>query len=146
MVRKRIIRWMAGVVLIALLSFTVISNSVYQASLPRVRTQIFEATIEELLDGYGLWETLNWVPKECVFPSGSEGKVCLYRINQRAGQFARVEYCVEKIEAPVLEEREDAVLVGDLYLGLTETLVCETNLPLMDGQTVIWLNGDEPDT
>ena len=72
--------------------------------------------------------------------------MCLYRINQRAGQFARVEYCVEKIEAPVLEEREDAVLVGDLYLGLTETLVCETNLPLMDGQTVIWLNGDEPDT
>ena len=40
----------------------------------------------------------------------------------------------------MLDEREDAVLVEDLYLSYYETLVCETSLPLSNGQTVIWLN------
>lgn len=142
MVRKRIIPWIAGIVLVALFTFTLISNQVYQNSLPKVRTRIVEQEIGELLDGYGLWETLAWVPRECIFPSESEDKVCVYRIVQRPGQFSSVEYYVEKIEVPILDERDDAVLLDELYLSLTETLVCETNLPLMDGQVVVWLNGE----
>lgn len=140
MVRKRIIRWGAGVILIALLALTIISNSVYQASLPRVRTRIVEQEIGELLDGYGLWETFAWIPRECVFPGSSENTVCLYRVWPRAGQFTRTEYYAAAEEVPVLEEREDAVLVDNLYLDFYETLVCETDLPLSHGQTVVWLN------
>ena len=98
------------------------------------------AEIGELLDGYGLWETFAWIPKECVFPGSSEDTVCLYRIWQRAGQFTSMEYYAEAQEVPVLDEREDAVLVEDLYLSYYETLVCETSQPLSNGQTVIWLN------
>ena len=140
MVRKRIIRWLAGVTLLALVVCTVVSNSVYQASLPRVRTRLVEQEIGELLDGYGLWETFAWIPRECVFPGNSEDTVCLYRIWQRTGQFTSTEYYAEAQEVPVLDEREDAVLVEDLYLNYYETLVCETSLPLSNGQTVIWLN------
>ena len=52
MVRKRIIRWLAGVILLALVVCTVVSNSVYQASLPRVRTRVVEQEVGDLLDGY----------------------------------------------------------------------------------------------
>lgn len=41
----------------------------------------------------------------------------------------------------MLDRREDAVLVDELYLDFYETLICETDLPLSDGQTVVWLNG-----
>lgn len=140
MVRKRIIRWTAGVILIALLAFTVISNFIYQASLPRVRTRVVEKEIGRLLDGYGLWETLAWVPRECVFPSDKENMVCLYRVGARAGLFTQSEYFADMVETPILDEREDAVLVEDLYLSYYETLVCESSLPLQDGETIVWLN------
>lgn len=140
MVRKRIIRWMAGIILIALLVFTAISNSVYEASLPRVCTQVVEKEVGELLDGYGLWETFAWVPRECVFPGSSDNTVCVYRISQRAGQFTPTEYYAAVVESTVLDEREDAVLLNDLYLNYSETLICESSLPLSDGQTIIWLN------
>ena len=55
MVRKRIIRWLAGVILLALVVCTVVSNSVYQASLPRVRTRVVEQEVGDLLDGYGIF-------------------------------------------------------------------------------------------
>lgn len=142
MVRKRVIRWISAIILIILLVSTVISNHIYETSLPRVHTKQFEATIGELLDGYGLWETLAWVPRECIFPCDSEGKVCMYRILKRPGQFSDVEYYVEIIIAPVLEEREDAVLVDNLYLGLTETLICKTDQPLHEGETVNWIMGE----
>ncbi|MGN1028274.1 MAG: hypothetical protein ACI4P4_17935 [Faecousia sp.] len=142
MVRKRILRWMAGVILITLVALTAISNGVYKASLPRVRTRLVEQEIGGLLDGYGLWETFAWIPKECVFPGSSEDVVRVYRIETRAGQFTRVEYYADAVEVRVLDEREDAVLAEDLYLSFYETLVCETSLPLMDGQVVVWLNGE----
>ncbi len=142
MVRKRILRWMAGVILITLVALTAISNGVYKASLPRVRTRLVEQEIGGLLDGYGLWETFAWIPKECVFPGSREDMVRVYRIETRAGQFTRVEYYADAVEVRVLDEREDAVLAEDLYLSFYETLVCETSLPLMDGQVVVWLNGE----
>lgn len=140
--RKRIIRCASAVILIALVAFTVISNQVYQDSLPRVRTQMVEQEIGALLDGYGLWETFAWVPNECIFPSNNENMVCVYRIEQRAGQFTSTEYFAQAVESPVLDEREDAVLLEALYLDFYETLICETSLPLSDGQTVIWLNSE----
>lgn len=140
--RKRIIRCASAVILIALVAFTVISNQVYQDSLPRVRTQMVEQEIGALLDGYGLWETFAWVPNECIFPSNNENMVCVYRIEQRAGQFTNTEYFAQAVESPVLDEREDAVLLEALYLDFYETLICETSLPLSDGQTVIWLNNE----
>ena len=140
--RKRIIRCASAVILIALVAFTVISNQVYQDSLPRVRTQMVEQEIGALLDGYGLWETFAWVPNECIFPSNNENMVCVYRIEQRAGQFTNTEYFAQAVESPVLDEREDAVLLEALYLDFYETLICETSLPLSDGQTVIWLNSE----
>lgn len=140
MVRKRMIRWASAVILMALVAFTVISNGVYQDSLPRVRTRMVEQEIGKLLDGYGLWETLAWVPKECIFPSSNENMVCVYRIGQRAGQFTNTEYFAEAVESSILDEREDAVLLEDLYLDFYKTLICETSLPLSDGQTVAWLN------
>ena len=108
MVRKRIIRWLAGVILLALVVCTVVSNSVYQASLPRVRTRVVEQEVGDLLDGYGIWETFAWIPRECVFPGNSEDTVYLYRIWQRTGQFTSTEYYAEAQEVPVLDEREDA--------------------------------------
>ena len=141
--RKRIIRWASAAILIALVAFTVISNQVYQDSLPRVRTRMVEQEIGALLDGYGLWETLAWVPNECIFPSNNENMVCVYRIEQRAGQFTSTEYFAQAVESPVLDEREDAVLLEALYLDFYETLICETNLPVRDGQTVVWLNEGE---
>ena len=114
--RKRIIRCASAVILIALVAFTVISNQVYQDSLPRVRTQMVEQEIGALLDGYGLWETFAWVPNECIFPSNNENMVCVYRIEQRAGQFTSTEYFAQAVESPVLDEREDAVLLEELYL------------------------------
>lgn len=143
MVRKRIIRWMAGIILIALLVFTGISNSVYEASLPRVRTQVVEKEVGELLDGYGLWETFAWIPRECVFPGSSGNTVCVYRISQRAGQFTPTEYYAAVVESTVLDERENTVLLNDLYLNYSETLICESSLPLSNGQTVVWLNPEE---
>ena len=140
--RKRIIRCASAVILIALVAFTVISNQVYQDSMPRVRTQMVEQEIGALLDGYGLWETFAWVPNECIFPSNNENMVCVYRIEQRAGQFTSTEYFAQAVESPVLDEREDAVLLEALYLDFYETLICETSLPLSDGQTVIWLNSE----
>ena len=140
--RKRIIRCASAAILIALVAFTVISNQVYQDSLPRVRTQMVEQEIGALLDGYGLWETFAWVPNECIFPSNNENMVCVYRIEQRAGQFTSTEYFAQAVESPVLDEREDAVLLEALYLDFYETLICETSLPLSDGQTVIWLNSE----
>lgn len=140
--RKRIIRWASAAILIALVAFTAISNRVYQDSLPRVRTQMVEQEIGALLDGYGLWETFAWVPNECIFPSNNENMVCVYRIEQRAGQFTSTEYFAQAVESPVLDEREDAVLLEALYLDFYETLICETSLPLSDGQTVIWLNSE----
>ncbi len=142
MLRKRIIRCLGAVLLAALLAFTVISNRVYEDSLPRVRTRTVEKEIGRLLDGYGLWETFAWVPRECVFPSSSENTVCVYRIGGRIGLFTELEYYADAAELPVLDEREDAVLVEDLYLGYFETLVCESSLPLSNGQTIIWLNPD----
>lgn len=56
------------------------------------------------------------------------------RAVRRHGNYA------EAVELPVLDEREDAVLVEESYLSFYETLVCETNLPLNNGQTVVWLN------
>ena len=141
--RKRIIRWASAAILITLVAFTVISNRVYQDSLPRVRTRMVEQEIGELLDGYGLWETLAWVPKECIFSGSNENTVCLYRVWQRAGQFTSTEDYVVAEEVRVLDEREDAVLVDNLYLDFYETLVCETSLPLSNGETVIWLNGEQ---
>lgn len=140
--RKRIIQWIAGILLVTLVALTVVSNQVYQASLPQVRTQVVEQEIGELLDGYGLWETFAWIPRECIFPStdGSEDKVCIYRIRQRPGQFTRTEYYLDGEELQILDEREDAILVDELYLSFQETLVCETDLPLTSGQTVVWLN------
>lgn len=140
MVRKRMIRWASAVILMALVAFTVISNGVYQDSLPRVRTRMVEQEIGKLLDGYGLWETLAWVPKECIFPSSNENMACVYRIGQRAGQFTNTEYFAEAVESSILDEREDAVLLKELYLDFYKTLICETSLPLSDGQTVAWLN------
>lgn len=141
MIRKKIIRWASAVIMIALVAFTAISNRVYQDSLPQVRTRMVEQEIGELLDGYGLWETFAWIPRECVFPGSSEDTVCLYRVWTRAGQFTRTEYYAQAVEVPVLDRREDAVLVDELYLDFYETLICETDLPLSDGQTVVWLNG-----
>ena len=143
MVRKRIIRWISCLFLLVLLIFTVISNSVYQASLPRVRTRTVEQEVGKLLDGYGLWETFAWIPRDCVFPSGSEDTVCLYRVLQRGGQFTSTEDYVEAEEVLVLDEREDAVLVENYYLGFYDELVCESNLPLKNGETVIYLNSEE---
>lgn len=143
MVRKRIIRWISCLFLLVLLIFTVISNSVYQASLPRVRTRTVEQEVGKLLDGYGLWETFAWIPRDCVFPSGSEDTVRLYRVLQRGGQFTSTEDYVEAEEVLVLDEREDAVLVENYYLGFYEELVCESNLPLKNGETVIYLNSEE---
>ena len=141
--RKRIIRRASAAILIALVVFTAISNHVYQDSLPRVRTRLVEQEIGALLDGYGLWETLAWVPKECIFPASNENMVCVYRIGQRAGQFTGTEYFAQAVESPILDEREDAVLLEELYLDYYETLICETSLPLSDGQTVVWLNPDQ---
>ena len=143
MVRKKIIRWMAGLFLIALLAFTVISNSVYQASLPRVRTQVVEQEIGELLDGHGIWELLSWIPKKCVFPGSRENTVCVYRVGLRPGQFASTEYYAEAVELSVVDEREDAILVEGPHLRFRETLVCETDKPLNDGQTLVWLNAEK---
>lgn len=143
MLRKRIILCLAAVLLIALIAFTVISNRVYEDSLPKVQTRTVEKEIGRLLDGYGLWETFAWVPRECVFPGSSESTVCVYRIYPRAGLFSPVEYYASAVESPVLDEREDAVLLEDLYLSYYETLICETNQPLSDGQTIVWLNPEE---
>lgn len=143
MLRKRIFRCLAAVLLIALIAFTVISNRVYEDSLPRVQTRAVEKEIGRLLDGYGLWETFAWVPRECVFPGSSESTVCVYRVYPRTGLFSPVEYYASAVESPVLDEREDAVLLEDLYLSYYETLICETNQPLSDGQTVVWLNPEE---
>lgn len=142
MLRKRIIRWMAGVILVVLLVLTGVSDAMYQASLPRVRTRMVEPEIGALLDGYGLWENLHWMPPECVFPGNTEGMVNLYRVWQRAGQFDRIEYYVEAQEVTVLDQREDAILVDGSNLSFYETLVCESDQPLQNGQTVVWLNPD----
>lgn len=142
MLRKRIIRWTAGAILVVLLVLTGVSDAVYQASLPRVRTRMVEPEIGELLDGYGLWETLHWLPPECVFPSSTEGMVCVYRVWQRSGQFDRIEYYVDAQEVALLDQREDAILVDGSYLSFYETLVCESDQPLRNGQTVVWLNPD----
>ena len=69
--------------------------------------------------------------------------VCLYRVLQRGGQFTSTEDYVEAEEVLVLDEREDAVLVENYYLGFYEELVCESNLPLKNGETVIYLNSEE---
>ena len=140
MIRKKVIRVLAVAALVALAALTVISNGVYEDSLPRVRTRMVEQEVGELLDGYALWETFAWIPRECVFPGTKPGTVCVYRVGQRAGQFAGMENYAEAVEPPVLDEREDAVLVEESYLSFYETLVCETNLPLNNGQTVVWLN------
>lgn len=142
MLRKRIIRCLAAVLLIVLLAFTGISNWVNEASLPRVQTRTVEKEVGRLLDGYSLWETLAWVPRECVFPGNRENTVCVYRIGRRIGLFTELEYYADEVEIPVLDEREDAVLVEDLYLSYFETLICEANQSLIDGQTVVWLNPD----
>lgn len=143
MIRKRIIRWGSALILLLLVVSTVISNSVYQASLPRVRTMVVEKEIGDLLDGYGLWETFAWVPNECVFPSSNDNCVCVYRIEQRAGQFSNTECYASAVESPILDQREDAVLLEDLYLNYYETLICESDLPLSDGQTIMWINPKE---
>lgn len=142
MLRKKIIRWTAGVILVVLLVLTGVSDAVYQASLPRVRTRMVEPEIGELLDGYGLWETLYWLPPGCVFPSDTEGMACVYRVWQRSGQFDRIEYYVDAQEVALLDQREDAILVDGSYLSFYETLVCESDQPLHNGQTVVWLNPD----
>lgn len=138
--RKRIIRRTSAAILIALAAFTAISNRIYQASLPRVRTRIVEQEVGALLDDRGLWENFAWIPRECVFPGSSQDTVCLYRVWTRAGQFTAEECYAAEIEVPVLDVRDDAVLVDELYLDFYETLICETTLPLSNGQTVVWLN------
>lgn len=105
---------------------TVVSSMVYQGMLPQVRTLRYEGTVGKLLDGYGLWEVLAWVPISCTFPSGQENTVCLYRLWDRPGPWSNSEYYVEKIEASVIDRREDAVLLADGCLSYFEILVCET--------------------
>lgn len=138
--RKQIVRWAAGVLMVTLIALTVISNMVYQSMLPKVRTLNYEATVGELLDGYGLWELIAWVPVECVFPSEQENVVYFYRMCERPGQWSHRENYVEQIQVRIIDRREDAVLVDEKFLSYAETLVCETNLPLSDGEVVSWLN------
>lgn len=127
--------------MIVLAACTAISKGVYEASLPRVRTRVVEKEIGELLEGYdGLWGTFAWVPRECIFPGQRVSTVLVYRIRTRQGQFSSTEYYVEAAEIPLLEERENGVLRENLYLNYSESLACQTDLPLIDGQTVIWLN------
>jgi len=140
--RKQIVRWVAGGVTVLLLVLTVISNMVYQAMLPKVRTLTYEATVGELLDGYGLWELIAWVPVECAFPSDQENVVYFYRMCERPGLWSQRENYVEQIQARIIDRREDAVLVEEGVLYYAETLVCETNLPLRDGDVVSWSNPD----
>lgn len=139
--RKRIVRWVAGVLMLLLIALTGISNRVYRSMLPKVRTRSYEATVGELLDGYGLWELVAWVPVECAFPSERENVVYFYRMCQRPGLWSQREYYVERIEVRIIDRREDAVLVDEGFLSYAETLVCETDLPLKDGEVVCWLNG-----
>lgn len=141
--RKRIVRRTAGVLTVLLVVMTVVSSMVYQAMLPQVRTLRYEGTVGRLLDGYGLWEVLAWVPVSCTFPGSQENTVCLYRVWDRPGQWSSSEYYVEEIEAPVIDRRPDTVLLADGCLSYFETLVCETSLPLSDGETVQWLNPEE---
>lgn len=141
--RKRMVRWAAGILTVLLVVMTVVSGMVYQAMLPQVRTLRYEGTVGRLLDGYGLWEVLAWVPVSCTFPGSQENMVCLYRMRERPGQWSSSEYYVEEIEAPVIDRNGDIVLLPDGYLSYFETLVCETSLPLSGGETVQWLNAGE---
>lgn len=143
MKRKRIVRWAAGVLTALLIILTAVSGAVYEALLPKVRTRPYEATVGRLLDGYGLWELLKWVPVECAFPSGRENVVYLYRIRERPGLWSERENYVEQLEMTVLDRNGDIVLVDGAYMDYAETLVCETSLPLSDGETVQWLNPQE---
>ena len=141
--RKRIVRWAAGILTALLIVMTAVSGSVYEAMMPKVRTLQYEGTVGRLLDGYGLWEILAWVPIECVFPGSQADTVCVYRMCERPGQWNSLENYVERIEAPVVDRNGDIVLLPDGYLFYFETLVCETSLPLSGGETVRWLNAGE---
>ena len=139
--RKKIVRWIAGITMGLLVVMTGVSYLVYQSMLPNVITYDYTASTGRLLDGYSRWETVPWVPMKCTFPASQEDDtVYLYRIRDRAGQWNSTEYYVERVEVPVVKEGVDMLLLEDGYLGYFETLVCETTLPLHDGEAVNWLN------
>ena len=99
MKRKKIVRWLALGIFVLLIGFTIASNLVYEALLPRVKTTEFIAGMST--EG----EIEYWVPEECVFGTEDSQSIVLYRVGERSGLFS-MEYYVEQIDGQVLEEKD----------------------------------------
>lgn len=135
MKRKKIVRWFALIIFVLLIGFTVVSNLVYEALLPRVK--ICEFTASMSAEG----EVEYWVPKDCIF-SGENNTVIMYRVAERSGLFD-MEYYVEQIDGSILEEKDGQIKVRAPAMSTMETLVCYRDKPLTSGETVYWLNPSE---
>lgn len=133
--RKKIVRWLALIIFVLLIGFTIASNLVYEALLPRVKTCEFIASMSA--EG----EVEYWVPKDCVF-SGENNAVIMYRVAERSGLFD-MEYYVEQIDGSILEEKDGQIKVMAPAMSTMETLVCYRDKPLTSGETVYWLNPPE---
>lgn len=135
MKRKKIVRWLALIIFVLLIGFTIASNLVYEALLPRVKTCEFTASMSA--EG----EVEYWVPKDCVF-SGQNNAIIMYRVAERSGLF-NMEYYVEQIDGYILEEKDGQIKVRAPAMSTMEMLVCYRDKPLTSGETVYWLNPPE---
>lgn len=136
MKRKKIVRWLALGIFVLLIGFTIASNLVYEALLPRVKTTEFIAGMST--EG----EIEYWVPEECVFGTEDSQSIVLYRVGERSGLFS-MEYYVEEIDGRILEEKDGQVKIQAPAMSMMETLVCYRDKPLTSGETVYWLNPPE---
>ena len=114
MKRKKIVRWLALGIFVLLIGFTIASNLVYEALLPRVETTEFMASMSTER------EIEYWVPEECVFGTEDSQSIVLYRVGERSGLFS-MEYYVEQIDGQVLEEKDGQVKVQAPAMGMMET-------------------------
>ena len=135
MKRKKIVRWLALIIFVLLIGFTIASNLVYEALLPRVKT--CEFTVSMSAEG----EVEYWVPKDCVF-SGQNNAIIMYRVAERSGLF-NMEYYVEQIDGYILEEKDGQIKVRAPAMSTMEMLVCYRDKPLTSGETIYWLNPPE---
>lgn len=136
--KKKVVLWIGGILLVLLAVCSFLSNRIYFALLPQVETYRFISTVtpED--------ELQYWVPEECIFPNPNDtSDALLYRVRERRGPF-EMEYYAQSIEVNVLEEgRQGKVQVSGPTLGHHENLIRSFTVPFADGEAVEWVNPGE---
>ncbi|WP_321004743.1 hypothetical protein [Eisenbergiella porci] len=143
MKKKKIILITSGLCYLILAVFTVVSNVVYQNTVPEVCSIVYEGSFSFEED-----RLTYFVPEETI--TGNDIGRYLFKIQKRPGRF-REEYYVKAVPIEIwrgegeAEVRNEKGYIRIQVIGLEhlDNIVIKSSAALSDGQAIKWLNPED---